>query len=329
VAYRIGVVGLAGVGRQHLHTIGALPEFELAALCDTEPEVLAAADAPERAGRFAGAEAMLAAGGLDAVSVCTPPASHPAITEAAARAGCHVICEKPMASTLEGCERMIATCREAGVVLLIAQKKRFLPAVQRLRELAAELGPIRFGTHVYLHPWRSDRPWFWEEADGGGPLVENAVHAADLLRYVFGDVTRVCAEADRHLSCWPQPQLNCAAYTLRFASGALASVAAGMVSVPALNQESLFVAGEGGAVEISGPFDSPRLVRWGRRGPGEELQTETHEGDAFALEFRHFAACCAGQVPPLISGEEGRRAVEVCLAVKQSARSGMPVELGR
>jgi len=327
VAYRIGVVGLAGVGRQHISTILQREEFRLAALCDTVPEVLAATEAPDGVGRFATTEAMLAAGGLDAVSICTPPASHPAITEAAARAGCHVICEKPMASSLEGCDRMIAACRDAGVVLLIAQKKRFLPAVQRLRALAAELGPLRFGTHVYLHPWISDRPWFWDEADGGGPLLENAVHAADLMRYVFGDVTRVCAEADSHLSRWPQPQLNCAAYTLRFASGALASVAVGMVSAPALSQETLFVAGEGGVVEISGPFDSPQLVRWARRAIGEELQAETHEGDAFALEFAHFAACCAGQATPLVSGAEGRAAVELCLAVKQSARSGLPVEL--
>ncbi len=327
MALRVGVVGLAGVGRQHIRCILSLDALELAALCDIDPGVLAATEAPAGVRRLADVREMLGAGGLDAVSICTPPASHPEIAEAAAQAGCHVLCEKPMASTLEGCDRMMGACQQAGVVLLIAQKKRFLPAVQRLKELTADLGPLRFGAHVYPHPWLSDKPWFWDENDGGGPLLENAVHAADLMRHIFGDVARVYAEGDSHLSFWPQPQLNCAVYTLRFTSGALATVAAGMVSVPALNRESLFVAGDGGAVQISGPFDGPCEVHWGRREAGAEPHSESCEGDPFELEYTHFADCCAGSAQPLIPGEEGKEAVRLCLAVKQSARSGIPVSL--
>src|SRR5438128_7774501 len=103
-----------------------------------------------------------------AVSICTPPRVHPELTEAAAARGVHVLVEKPMASTLEGCERMIAAGRRAGVVLMLGHKKRFAPPFVRLREFAAPdgpLGPIRQVTVKYMHPAMSPKDWFWSEED--------------------------------------------------------------------------------------------------------------------------------------------------------------------
>jgi predicted dehydrogenase len=323
---RFAVIGLAGAGRQHIHQVLTIEGLELAAVCDVDAGILAAAEVPESVARFASTEKMLDQVALDAVTLCTPPASHLPLTRLAAARGCSVLCEKPMATTLEQCDGMIAACAEAGVALMIAHKKRFFPAVQKLKALTEEIGPLHFGLHRYPHPWLSPRDWFWAEEDGGGPLLENAVHAADLIRYVFGDVERVYAEASPALARRETEQLNAAAYTARFTSGAIVGVGAGMVSAPALSFEDFFVAGDRGVAEMSGSFDGLSTVKWALR-TDAEATTLVQEGDPFRLEFEHFAECCRTGREPLTSGSEGKKAVAVCLAVKESARTGRPVTL--
>jgi len=300
---------------------------QLACVCDTNSEILR--EAREQAGvpGYPDVEAMFGAEELDAVSICTPPASHGPITAAAAERGAHVLCEKPMANSVENCQTMIDVCDSAGVVLMIAHKKRFLPAVARLKELIdGSLGAVRFMLHRYPHPGMSEKEWFWSEEDGGGPILENAAHAADLIRYVAGDVENVSAEGDSHLAPERSPQINCATYTVRFASRAIGCVGAGMVGCPGMSFEDLYVATDAGVAEVSGRFDNADTLRHVLRSDPRSVQTETFEGaDPFELEMAHFIHCIESGAKPLTSGEEGLKAVELCLAVKQSARAGTPV----
>ena len=86
----------------------------------------------------------------------------------AAIRGIHVLCEMPMVSTVADCQQMIDVCKANGVVLQIGHKKRFLPPLLRLKELAGGgLGPIQYMVHRYPHPGMSDKEWFWAESDGG------------------------------------------------------------------------------------------------------------------------------------------------------------------
>ena len=309
-ALRVGVVGLAGVGRVHVRLLDQHAQAELVGVADVSPTALAAAETP--APRFPSLEALLDSAQPEAVILATPPASHLPLTRLAARAGVHVFCEKPMAEAVDSAQGMIDACQQAGVVLMIGQKKRFVPSLTRLKELLeGELGAPQFVICRYPHPGRSEKEWFWDEADGGGPLRENVVHAADVLRWLCGEVERVQGEGDFFTFEDRRPQLNCAVVTLRFESGAIASLSAGMIGVPAMSMEDLWIATERGVAEVSGRFDNPNTLRWALRGE-REARTETFEGDPFLIELEHFLACVHTGATPLTSGGEGLRSLALC-----------------
>ncbi|HIE50811.1 MAG TPA: Gfo/Idh/MocA family oxidoreductase [Armatimonadetes bacterium] len=318
---RAAVVGLAGIGRTHVNRLQEHPEADLVAVCDLVPEVRA--EMAQRAGvpGYADLSSLLEAVEADAVFLCTPPKSHRPLTELAAERGVHVFCEKPMASTVADCQAMIDTCARHGVTLMIGHKKRYFSAVRRLKELlAGELGPADFLLARYPHPGRTEKEWFWAEEDGGGPLLENAVHEADLLRWLGGEVEHVWAEGSTAYFPHRAPQFNCAAIVLRFQSGAIGTLGAGMVGLPALSLEDIFVTTQRGVAEVSGQFDHPDTLRYAFRDRPNEVHTETFPGeDAFRLEIDHFFHCLRTGEEPLTSGYEGLKAVELCRAWKLAA----------
>ncbi len=322
---RVGIVGLAGIGQQHLRVMSAMEEYDVVALCDIREEVLRQRAEGLSVGCYTDFAEMLERETLDAVSLCTPPACHLPHTRLAAARGIHVLAEKPMAPDAVQCQAMIDACAEKGVVLMVAHKKRFVRAYRRLRELAeGPLGRIEVLMHRYPHPWMPETDWFWAEDDGGGPLVENAVHAADLLRFLLGDIERVYAEGDVFHAEHRAPQLNVALYTARAKSGAMAQVGAGMVAfpVPGMMFEDVYVACEHGIAEVSGDFDNPVRLRWALRSAPDALHHESFEGEEpFRDEFLHFAECVRTGATPVTSGAESRKAIELCLAVKRSART--------
>src|SRR6185295_1671654 len=121
------------------------------------------------------------------------------------------------------------------------------------------------------------------------------------------------------------PQVNCAAVTLRMRSGAVGALGAGMVSVRGFHFEDLYLACEGGVAQVSGPFDSPERLEWALRSDGSNVREETFAGaDLFALELDRFLDCVATGAPPETGGEEGLRAVELCLAWKRAALEAAP-----
>jgi len=328
---RIAIVGLGGVGVHHLRIMSAMDEFEVVAACDTNEDLLQERTKGRSIACYADAAALLATERLDAVSLCTPPKAHPPHTRWAAERGVHVLCEKPMAPTPELCQQMIDDCTRHHVVLMVAHKKRFVAAVQRLKHLCdTDLGPIQVLYHRYPHPWMSEADWFWAEDDGGGPLVENAVHAADCLHFLMGDVERVYAEGDVFNAPHRAPQLNCAVYTARFQSGAMAMVGAGMIGTPApgLMFEDFYAACVNGTAQVAGGFDNPTELKYAFRNKPTELHVEEFEGeDPFVAEFRHFSDCVATGRTPISSGPESKKAITLCHAVKASARTRTPVEI--
>src|SRR5713226_1522286 len=131
----VGVVGVAGVGRAHLARVRQHPRAELVGLADIAPEPRDRAATEFATTGYTTLEELLDRARPRAVILCTPPLSHPPLTETAASAGAHILCEKPMASSVEDCERMIAACRRAGVTLMIGHKKCYAPGLTRLKAL--------------------------------------------------------------------------------------------------------------------------------------------------------------------------------------------------
>ncbi|MBM3495066.1 MAG: Gfo/Idh/MocA family oxidoreductase [Armatimonadetes bacterium] len=324
---RVAVVGL-GVGRRHLQTYAAMPEVEIAAIADTDPGRLAECAAQWGARPYPDTGAMLASEQLDAVSICTPPASHRELTEACASAQVHVLCEKPMASDVPDCEAMAAACRRANVRLMVAQKKRFHPLVARLKGLTdGELGPIRWAVVKYALG-RVPMDWFWAEGDGGGPLQENSIHAVDALRYLMGEVRTVMAVGGSLFNPERAPQPDVAAVSLQFENGAVAALGLGQASEWGFADEHFYFACDGGEARFSGRFDVP--VHWWmalRRAPDKPIAEDVEPDDCFDREIGHFLDCVRTGAEPLVSGEDAARSVAVTVAIKQSIRTGLPVVL--
>src|SRR5687767_3574827 len=138
---------------------------------------------------------------IDLVDVCTPGDSHADIAIAAARAGKHVFCEKPLANSLKDAERMLAAVEQAGVSHMICHNYRRIPAVMLAKQLIMEgrLGEIRHYRGTYLQDWMSDpaAPFNWRldrTKAGSGALGDIASHSIDLARFLVGEITEVSAD---------------------------------------------------------------------------------------------------------------------------------------
>ena len=233
---RWGLVGCGWVARDYVApALVAAPSARLIALCDPDPAALArvAAVAGPDVARFTDLSAFLRTPGLDAVYVATPNHLHRPLTEAAARAGKHVLCEKPMATTLADAEAMVAACARAGVRYATAFDQRFHAAHRRLRQLiaAGRLGTI---TAVRVHyacwtppEWRPPTDdgrhdnWRADPARaGGGAFLDLAPHGLDLTQTLLGEpLTDFHVLLQRRVHAYPVD--DGAAAVGRFAGGAL------------------------------------------------------------------------------------------------------------
>jgi predicted dehydrogenase len=325
---KAAVIGL-GIGKRHAMVLSRMEGVDLVAVADLKEGMARELAAQLNAHSYGDGTDLLAAEELDFVCVCTPPGSHLALTRQAAGRAVNVFCEKPMAPTLAECDEMIVACREAEVKLMIGQKKRFQPAYQFVKRMCEEqFGPPRWAVVRYACG-RVPMDWFWQEENGGGPLMENTVHAVDLLRYLMGEVERVYAEGANLFNQEREPQLDTAAATLRFRKGAIASLGCGQAYEWGFATESAYFAHDRAIVEVRGSFDNPEHVRYVlREDPEHVVSIDRGETDLFKLELRHFSQCLRQNRRPLVTGEEGRASVAVCLALKESARSGEPAGPG-
>jgi predicted dehydrogenase len=226
---RMAVIGLRGMGRQHVAGIAAHPHALLTAVADLDQENARQIAAAHQARAYADYQEMFAREELDAVAIATPHHLHAPMTLAALEAGLHVLVEKPLAIRISAGDRMVSLAREKGRVLAVGHNYRTFPGNVKLRQIvdSGQLGPI----HRILWQWLENRPesyydrdlWrcTWEHA-GGGVLMNQTSHDLDLLCWLFGPPTEVsaaiCNRAHRH-----QVE-DTAIASIRFAGGALASV---------------------------------------------------------------------------------------------------------
>lgn len=289
----------------HLPWIWGNPLASLNAVCDRNLD--AARQAQTRFGtRRATADfnEVLADPAVDAVSICTPPATHATLAIAALEHGKHVLLEKPMARSLEECDRISNCARAHGARLMLAHEKRFSPAAQKIRDIIAsgEIGTVfhlsvNWGAAVKLAPDRLIPPgygdgyrWRWTDPDvGGGILQDHLPHYVDLWRWWTGsEVETVCTEA-QHVSrdLLEQPELGLwedyGTVLMRFRSGAVGTFqtgTAGRALSPILHigsgigewSEFGYVFGSRGQIAFDfPPWDSAEIGRvmvWSLEGRG-------------------------------------------------------------
>jgi len=337
----IAIVGAGMVARYHAQAIAAAPGARLVATSRSDPAKAAAAVAEFGVPCETDYAALLARPDVDAVCICTPSGAHAAQTIAAARAGKHVLVEKPMALTTADADAMIAACAQAGVRLGVALQRRTEPAYQAVHGAIASgsLGQPVLGlalipyhrTQAYYDsaPWRGT----WAE-DGGGALMNQGIHIADLLVWFMGDVEEVQARtATVAHAIEVEDDLTA---SLRFKNGALGSILATTAAAPGFPHR-VEVYGTRGGVQL----EAEAVVRWeGEAAPAIDasLRPGTAAAGAgssptgisatgHARIVADFVAAIREGRPPLVAGEEGRRSLALVLAIYEAARSGRTVRL--
>ena len=337
-----GIVGAGMVARYHAIAIGRTAWARLAAVCRDNTGRAAEAAAQFGVPCEPSLAALLARPDVDAVCICTPSGQHAAQAIAAARAGKHVLVEKPMALTLDDADAMIAAGRDADVRLGVALQRRVDPLFQDVRAAieSGALGRLTLGAisvpYVRAQSYYASAAWRGTWAlDGGGALMNQGIHLLDLLLWYMGDAVE--AQASMATLAHAIEVEDCITATLRFAGGALGSVAATTTAAPGFPHR-VEVYGDEGGVQIEGE----QIVRW--EVPGWEPRTEKQEPGTISagagasptgigavghtrLLGDFVAAIQAGRAP-LAPGEQGRRSLAAALAIYESARSGRAVRVG-
>ena len=273
-------------------------------------------------------EACLAHPAVEAVYLASPNGSHCEQTLRAAAAGKHVLCEKPMANTVEDCRKMLRACRLHRVRLMIAYRKYFEPASLALKRLVTEgkLGRLRLihsAFTIYLPPGKKTGWRFDPALAGGGALPDVGVYCVNTARWLTGlnpveaeayawitDPTRFSEIIDENL-----------AFRLNFPGGL---VLQGSASFGAAQSSFLRVHGEKGwaALDPAFTWDEERRL-FGKLG-GRWFEKKFALLDEFALELDAFAHCIRTGRHPEPNGLEGMTDVAVMAAIYQSAREGRP-----
>ncbi|MGI4788911.1 MAG: Gfo/Idh/MocA family protein [Janthinobacterium lividum] len=356
---RFAIVGCGTIAPTHAQVLTALKAegASLAAFADEVPE-RADAMAAQFGAKALSFEAVLADPTIDAVTLCIPSGLHAELGVRALRAGKHVVVEKPMDVSLAACDRLLAAQRESGKRLAVISQHRFDHASTVIKA-ALEHGLL--GSMVYAEarvPWYRTQEYYdsgdWRGTwalDGGGALMNQGVHTADLMRWFCGPVETVYAQA-RTLAHARIETEDVIAATLTFANGAVGTLSASTALYPGFAVR-LGVYGTEGSAIMEGDMLHTLTTKSGTSSGGEAAQAHALQvatggtkaasehteaasaasdpaaiwGEAHRTQLADFIQCCRTGADPIVDGTEGRKAVEVVLAVYESARTGEVIRL--
>ena len=259
---------------------------------------------------FTDADGLLADGDIDAVYIATPVNMHLPQTLAAAAAGKHVLCEKPMAVNVDECDQMIAACAEHNVTLGVAFYRPFYRLLLRMKELleAGAIGKplavnVVTGTPLAMQP-EDDGYWRVLPAGGGGALMDIGSHRLDVLLELFGDVTDVKALCDTAAGDYPAEDV--ASLVMRFASGVQGTLQC--VFRTAINPDEISILCTEGSLSAAPLNGSQLIIDNGRERRIEELPPPKNFNAPLIADF--VAAIDKGR-PPKICGTRGRSVNQV------------------
>lgn len=334
---RLAIIGVGAIGQTHLAAIAVCPGVNLAGVLDPAPM-------DQGLPRYKDLDHLIG-DRPDGVILCAPNALHAPIGVALLDAGLPVLIEKPLAETLDACERLIAAATRGGVLALVGHHRRHNPIITaaKARIDSGAFGSLVSGTVMcslfkpasyYEVPWRT-------APGSGGPVLINAIHEFDLLRHLFGDVIRVTArssDAQRSL-----PVEDTAAAILEFASGGMVTLSLSDAAVgpwawdltageniarfPAHAAVSHLFAG------TRAGFSLPDLAWWSHDGtpdwtkPLTQQSLHRAESDSYLTQIRHFAEVIRGRADPAVTLADGLAALRLVDAMHRSAMQRRPVDI--
>jgi predicted dehydrogenase len=269
----------------------------------------------------------------DAALITCPASAHVETALPMAEAGVHLLIEKPLSHTMERVDELLKSCRERSVILMVGYNLRFCRPLQAMREALVEgrIGrplALRVEAGQYLPDWRLGRDYRQtvsaKSALGGGAVLELS-HELDYARWLAGEVEAVSAQMG-HVSDLQIEVEDLAEIVLRFRNGAIGSVHLDMIQRGATR--SCRIVGSEGTLTWEWADHRVRCFSEKHGGWTDLWVGEGDDRNAMYLEeLRHFLDCVEEHRPPVVTGEDGRRALEIALAAKESAHTGRVVTI--
>ena len=324
----MALVGCGNIARAHWRGIRYhAPRIRVTAVVDED--VVRAEAMAERVGAepYGSLTAALAAGGFDAVDLMLPHDLHEQAALECFAAGKHVVLEKPMATDVAACERILAAAREAGTVFMVAEQAQYWPDIARARELldAGAIGEVLAARACFYDAldWDASQPppWRFDLArSGGGIAIDGGAHWIRPLRMMLGEIDEVLAVTGRHIGAmqgesWAQA-------LLRFQSGIVASFHALLHRAPVGPTEDFRVTGVAGEIVIErGP--EGRLMLFNAEHPQglEVMRAFPGKVDSYGAELRDFSLAVLEGKPLDAAPEYSLGELRTALAMYRSAES--------
>lgn len=333
-----GIIGCGVIAPTHAKALQEIEGVRLVAVCDLVPEKAEKFGQENNCDYYTDLEKMLRREDLDAVCVTTPSGLHAEVGIQAAKAGKHLVVEKPIDVSLENADALISAAKEAKVKLAVISQHRFDDAIIRLKGAIAEgkFGQLNFGgSHT---KWYRTQEYYdsgdWRgtwELDGGGALMNQSVHYVDLLQYVMGPVEEIfayCATRD-HVRIEVE---DIAVASVRFKSGAIGLIEGNTAAYPGFYTRLDIYGSDASAI-----IEADQIVEWKLKSEAAadaEVNKEAEGAGSAKIgysshrrQLEDFVASIRENRDPVVNGEEGRKPLEIILAIYESARIGKPVKL--
>ncbi len=332
VTLQVGLIGTGRIGQVHAATITRhVPDARLVAVADVnldaarrcaeEYRIPWHSDDPYQ---------LLARADVEAVLICSPTDTHADLIEAAAQAGKHIFCEKPISLDLAQTDRALRAVRAAGVALQLGFNRRFDANHQRVRE-AIRNGEIGEPHLIHIISRDPAPPPIAYVRVSGGLFLDMAIHDFDMARFLIGDeVSEVFAWADVKVdpAIGEAGDVDTAVTMLRFASGVIGTVDNSRRAVYGYDQR-VEVFGSGGAIQTLNNYPNQAVVsdaRAVRRDLPLHFFMQRYV-ESYRAEIEAFVRVVREGQPVPVSGEDARQALRIALAARESWRSGKPVKV--
>jgi len=336
--FRVALIGCGRISGNHFDAIRNIDGLALSAVCDNVEARAREAGEAQGVPWYTSHAEMLAKSDADVVTICTPSGLHAQHGIAAAKAGKHVVAEKPMAITLDQADSLVRACDDAGVHLFVVKQNRLNPAIQLLKR-AVDKG--RFG-RIYLANttvrWQRPQdyydaaPWRGTWEFDGGAFMNQASHYVDLIQWLVGPVESVVAKTATLARRIEAEDSGVA--VLRFRSGALGVIEVNVLTYPKNWEGSITIIGEKGTAKIGGTAVN-RVDQWvfadydddDKKIEGAATNPPNVYGFGHEGYYRNVVAVLRGEAAPETDGRAGRKSLELILGIYESAKTGRDVPI--
>jgi UDP-N-acetyl-2-amino-2-deoxyglucuronate dehydrogenase len=346
---RFSIVGCGVIGPVHAEAIASLPDAQLISVVDSNPEKAQTLAKRYGVTSYTELQQMLDQERVDVVIICAPSGLHGELACQVMRSGRHVIVEKPMEISRAAIEKMLRVQQETGVKLAVISQHRFDPASRQVHDLVEEqaFGKLVLGNAIV--PWWRSQEYYdsgdWRgtwKLDGGGVLMNQSIHSIDLLQWLMGPVKSVFGYTDTLVHLMETEDVAVAA--LRFASGALGTIAATTGAYPGVTTRIEIFGDKGSALieddrlsylhparddkETAGAYGAdPNEHSRGKEASSTSQNPAALSTSSHALQIADMIRAIRENGTPLVDGYAARHPIEIILSIYESARTCKEVKL--